>query len=199
MLSCCHMGHNIGVLFLGSHGYNALYYRLIINDCLDSGTQLPFIKRAMSVSQTDSPEAWFLTVGDSRLSWMMMFLLREWEINPRKKSRIQVHGIRTQNLLNTTSQTLLSLSHLDPWQRSGRQATYKQHKQHCLEASAEFQLILTLSELDWTETLAELSNLWRPSCDRSPPSSPNNHNKFRGLMFLTVGDNRHSWEINPQK
>lgn len=25
-------------------------HRLIINDCLDSGTQLPFIKRAMSVS-----------------------------------------------------------------------------------------------------------------------------------------------------
>ena len=31
-------------------------------------------------------------------------------------------GIRTQDLLNT-SQTLLPLSHLDPWQRNGRQAT----------------------------------------------------------------------------
>ena len=31
-------------------------------------------------------------------------------------------GIRTQDLLNT-SQMPLPLSHLDPWQRSGRQAT----------------------------------------------------------------------------
>ena len=31
-------------------------------------------------------------------------------------------GIRTQDLLNT-SQTLLPLSHLDTWQRSGTQAT----------------------------------------------------------------------------
>ena len=45
----------------------------------------------------------------------------EWEINPRKKIRDPA-GIRTQDLLNT-SQTLLPLSHLDPWQRSGRQAT----------------------------------------------------------------------------
>ena len=32
-------------------------------------------------------------------------------------------GIRTQDLLNKVSQTLLSLSHSDPWQRSGRQVT----------------------------------------------------------------------------
>ena len=32
-------------------------------------------------------------------------------------------GIQTQDLLNT-SPTLLSLSHSDPWQRSGTQATY---------------------------------------------------------------------------
>ena len=32
-------------------------------------------------------------------------------------------GIRTQDLLNT-SQMLLPLSHLDPWQRRVRQATY---------------------------------------------------------------------------
>ena len=31
-------------------------------------------------------------------------------------------GIRTEDLLNT-SQILLPLSHLDPWQRSGRQGT----------------------------------------------------------------------------
>ena len=36
---------------LGSNGYDTLYHRLIINDCLDSGTQLPFIKRAMKVRQ----------------------------------------------------------------------------------------------------------------------------------------------------
>ena len=30
---------------------------------------------------------------------------------------------------------------------------------YCLEASAEFQPILTLSRLDWTETLAELRNI----------------------------------------
>ena len=53
-------------------------------------------------------------------------------------------GIQTQDLLNT-SQMLLPLSHLDPWQRSGRQVL---NKQHCLEDSAKFQLILTLSRLD---------------------------------------------------
>ena len=31
-------------------------------------------------------------------------------------------GIRTQDLL-ITSQALIPLNHLDPWQRSGRQAT----------------------------------------------------------------------------
>ena len=31
-------------------------------------------------------------------------------------------GIRTEDLLST-SQTLLPLNHLDPWQRSGRQDT----------------------------------------------------------------------------
>ena len=50
-----------------------------------------------------------------------MLLLREREINPHKKIRDPA-GIRTQGLLNT-SQTLLPLGHLDPWQRSGRQAT----------------------------------------------------------------------------
>ena len=43
----------------------------------------------------------------------------------RNKSREKVRdpaGIRTQDLLDT-SQTLLPLSHLDLWQRSGRQAT----------------------------------------------------------------------------
>ena len=45
-------------------------------------------------------------------------------------------GIRTQDLQNT-SQKLLPLSHLDP---PGRGA---EDKQHCLEASAKFQLILT--------------------------------------------------------
>ena len=53
-------------------------------------------------------------------------------------------GIQTQDLLNT-NQALLPLSHLDPWYRG---AGDKLHKQHCLEASAEFQLILTLSRLD---------------------------------------------------
>ena len=54
-------------------------------------------------------------------SQLVMFLVREWEINPRKKIQDPA-GIRTQDLLNT-NQTLLPLSHLDPWQRSGRQAT----------------------------------------------------------------------------
>ena len=54
-------------------------------------------------------------------------------------------GIRTQDLLNT-SQTLLPLSHLDSWAEE-RKTSYV-CKQHCLEASAKFQLILTLSELD---------------------------------------------------
>ena len=49
-----------------------------------------------------------------------MFLLREWEINPRKKIWDPA-GIRTQDLNNT--QMLLPLSHLDHWQRSRRQAT----------------------------------------------------------------------------
>ena len=52
-------------------------------------------------------------------------------------------GIQTQHVLNTR-QTLLPLGHLDPWQRRED----KLHEQHCLEASAKFQLILTLSELD---------------------------------------------------
>ena len=51
----------------------------------------------------------------------MMFLLREREKDPQKKIWGPA-GIQTQDLLNT-SQTLLPLSHLDPWQRSGRQAT----------------------------------------------------------------------------
>ena len=107
-----------------------------------------------------------------------MFGLREWEINPWKKIQDPA-GIRTQDLLNT-SQMLLPLSHLDPWQRSGRQAI---HRQHCLEASAEFQLILTLSELDWTETLAELSNLEGPcSRDRSPPRL--RASEFHNLTWL---------------
>ena len=42
-------------------------------------------------------------------------------INPREKIRDQA-GIWTQDLLNA-SQTLLPLSHLDPRQRNGRQAT----------------------------------------------------------------------------
>ena len=59
----------------------------------------------------------------------------------RNKSKIRdPAGIQAQDLLNT-SQTLLPLSHLDP----GRGAEDKLHKQHCLEDSAEFQPILTLS------------------------------------------------------
>ena len=53
-------------------------------------------------------------------------------------------GIRTQDLLST-SQTLSPLSHLDG-PLTG--AEDKLHKQHCLEASAKFQLILLLSTLD---------------------------------------------------
>ena len=53
---------------------------------------------------------------------IMMFLLREWEINPQEKQKQKQKneqiqdpaGIPTQNLLNT-SQTLLPLSHLDPY------------------------------------------------------------------------------------
>ena len=45
-------------------------------------------------------------------------------------------GIRTQDLLNT-SQTLLQLSHLDPWQ----DAEDKLHKQHWLEESAEWNAL----------------------------------------------------------
>ena len=50
-----------------------------------------------------------------------VFAEREREINPCEKFRDPA-GIRTQDLLNT-SQTLLPLSHLDPWEKSGRQAT----------------------------------------------------------------------------
>ena len=64
----------------------------------------------------------FVTVSDSRHSWMMMFLLREWEIKSTKKIQ-DVVGIRTQDLLNA-SQTLLPVSHSNPWQRSRRQATW---------------------------------------------------------------------------
>ena len=52
----------------------------------------------------------------------MMFLLREREINKSIENIRDPARIRTQDLLNT-SQMLLPLSHLDPWQSSGRQAT----------------------------------------------------------------------------
>ena len=56
-------------------------------------------------------------------------------------------GIQTQDLLNT-SQTL-TIKPLGPLTEvHGRGAEDKLHKQHCLEASAEFQLILTPSKLD---------------------------------------------------
>ena len=57
-------------------------------------------------------------------------------------------GIWTQDLLST-SQTLFTIKPLGPL---AEEQQPKLHKQHCLEASAEFQLILTLSELDWTGT-----------------------------------------------
>ena len=49
----------------------------------------------------------------------MMSLLRECELNPQEK---QSAGIQTQDFLNN-SQTLLPLSHLDPWQRNGTHAS----------------------------------------------------------------------------
>ena len=52
---------------------------------------------------------------------MWCFLLRELEIYPRKKIWDPAE-IWTQDLLNTR-QTLLPLSHSNPWQKSGRQAT----------------------------------------------------------------------------
>ena len=54
-------------------------------------------------------------------------------------------GIQTQDLLNT-SQTLLPL--IKPLGPLGRGVEDKLHRQHCPEASAKFQLILALSELD---------------------------------------------------
>ena len=74
-----------------------------------------------------------------------MFLLWEWEINPHKKIGIQL-GFETKTFWILV-------------RRFGREAEDKLHKQNYLEASAEFQLILTLSELDWTEPRAELCNL----------------------------------------
>ena len=69
-------------------------------------------------------------------------LLREWEMNPWKKSRDPA-GIQTKDLL-ITSQTLLPF-----W---GVEDTLHYISSiNCLEASVEFQLILTLSELDWFE------------------------------------------------
>ena len=46
-----------------------------------------------------------------------IFLVTEWEINSPKKIRDPAR-LRTQDLLNT-SQTVLPLSQLDPWQRGG--------------------------------------------------------------------------------
>ena len=60
-------------------------------------------------------------VHQSREICIMMFLLRKREINPFEKFQDSA-GIRTQDLPNT-SQMPLPLSHLDPWQRSTRQAT----------------------------------------------------------------------------
>ena len=70
-----------------------------------------------------------------------------WRVRSKSMKKIwDPVGIRNQDLLNAI-QTLLPLSHLDPC-APGRGAEDKLHKQHCLEALAEFQLILTLSRLD---------------------------------------------------
>ena len=58
---------------------------------------------------------------------------RHSEINLRKISGIQ----QIQDILDTS----LTIKPFDP----GRETEDKLHKQHCQEASAEFQLILTLS------------------------------------------------------
>ena len=76
----------------------------------------------------------------------MFFLLWEWEINPREKIQDPA-GIRTQDLLST-SQMLLQLNHLDPWQRSGKQAGLSRIPTClplCLEASAKFQIVFRSS------------------------------------------------------
>ena len=74
--------------------------------------------------------------------WHWQWILVE---RARNKSTVKIRdpaGIQTQDLMNT-SQTLLPLSHSDP----------------CLEASAEFQLILTLSEPDWTKEPSRLCGM----------------------------------------
>ena len=145
-----------------------------------------------------------LIANGSTRSWMM-FLVREWEINPQKKIRDPA-GIWTQDLLNT-SQTLLPLSHLDPL---GRGAEDKLHKQHCPEASAEFQLIITLSRLDWTEGLVEHATITGPVVTHSRPSSRIAMTKAGGeiqRLMLIANGSTHSWmmfvvrewEINPRK
>ena len=102
-----------------------------------------------------------------RGSWIMMFMLRGWEVNPwTKKSGIHL-GFEPKTFWILVRSSL-PLSHLDPWERrplpdfisqlwriwewpgEARGAEDKLRKQHCLEASAEVQLILTLSRLNWT-------------------------------------------------
>ena len=84
-----------------------------------------------------------------------MMMLREWEINPReKKSGIQL-GFEPKTFWILVRHT----HHWTTWMDSARGAEDLLHKQDCLQASAEFQLILTLSELNKTGTLAELCNL----------------------------------------
>ena len=85
---------------------------------------------------------------------LMLFIAkRASKKNPPKEFQDPA-GIRTQELLNS-SQTLLALSHLDSWQKSGRQAT-----QAALPRSLRWTPTdSTLSKLDWTGTLAELRNL----------------------------------------
>ena len=76
-----------------------------------------------------------------------VYQLREWEINPQTKSRIQLE------FEPKTFWILVRRSYHSATWTPGRGAEDKLHNHHCQKTSAKFQqLILILSELDWTET-----------------------------------------------
>ena len=87
-----------------------------------------------------------------------MFLLREQEINPNPGSSWDSNPRPSEYSY-----------HYATW-ASGRGAEDKLHKQHCIQASAEFQLIPTLSRLENIiihEHLLPLTSSLKPRLSRS--------------------------------
>ena len=106
-----------------------------------------------------------MTVGAHE--WWSMFLLREWEINPRGKKIWDPVGIHANpNQLNT-SHMLLPLSHLTPHRGA-------EGELHCIEASAKFQFFFhghishslnkQIHHLSWAPTVVKCAYVLGYAC-----------------------------------